>query len=107
MSRAGILKDRLTFLEMVTVKNEYLEDESTWEPAFTAKGNLKHTGGGKSENQDERLWVTQKDFTMRDQWPVDTSMRVEIDGRMFEILDIQPSKYQSKFLTIKLNRIND
>lgn len=107
MSRAGLLKDRLQFFEQTETKNEFLEDELVWNLAFTARGNLKHSGGSKTELHEERFQGVQKDFIMRDQWPIDSSMRVKYNNQDYEITDIQPTKYQSKFITVKLNRIND
>lgn len=104
--RAGLLTEQIDILESSLIRNAYGEEETQWSIKQTTKARLMHKGGNRTLSNDEVAYQYTKTFQVRHYIMVNEYDRIQWNGKIYRILDIEPDK-QQMLLTINVELVND
>lgn len=104
--RSGELKQTLIFKAKTVGKGAAGGGSVSYTDAVTTKGKVQTLSGAKVEAQDERLYIDQKTILVRKNYLIKTDMRLELDGFLYEVIDIIPDN-NFRFLRIKVERVDE
>lgn len=104
--RAGLLLDPITILTSEIIVNDFGEETQTWVPTYTTKCHVLHDGGTRANINDEIFYTNLKTFEVRFYVPVSDFNRLEWNGTIYRILNIDPDKTKQK-LVIRAEKVND
>ena len=100
MIRAGTLRHPIKIESNQTTINDYNEPVEQWTTLHTTRANIKPLKGNENFISDQIHAETTHLITMRYLKPLDTSMRINFNGRFFDILSIINIEEKNRALQI-------
>lgn len=104
--RAGLLKEQITIWHATIEVNEFGEETTVWDQSYHTRARLQHNGGNRTNENDEIVYTSVKNFDIRWYVPISDFDRIEWNGHMYRILDITPDQDDRK-QTVKCELINE
>lgn len=104
--RAGLFKEPIEVLKNVITKNDFGEEKSEWVSMFKTRARLIHDNGSRGIYNDGIVYTYQKTLNVRYYIPVGDFDRIKLNGRIYQIQEIEPSDDKS-YKTIRMEVLND
>lgn len=86
--RAGLMRDRVTFLCPIRTETDFSVNEPTYKKAFTVWARIQHKSGVREVSADMLVNTPKVLFTVRNQVKVAYGMLIEYNCIRYVILDI-------------------
>ena len=101
--RAGLLKETISIYRNEFTKNEYGEETEGWRLVTTTRAGLRHDSGTRAVEDGAIVYTAIKTFQVYYYVDVDDFDRIEWNGKMYRILNIDPViEQQCKFIRTEL-----
>ncbi|WP_455639768.1 phage head closure protein [Parabacteroides sp.] len=106
MISAGLLKERITFLQAETMQNDFGEQVQTWKPVYCCRADVKFSKGSRAILAGEVWNPTSVVITCRLNCRINARQRIKWAENSYTIASINPDS-SDRSLTIIADLINE
>lgn len=104
---SGLLKDKITFQKMTVTVDVYGHEITTYTDAFTTRTDVIWNNGERLISNDEVFYSNTVQFIVRFYCPVEDTMRIKYQDKLYRIISINPDRDLYKNKTIITELINE
>lgn len=104
---SGLLKDKITFQKMTVTVDPYGHEISSFTDAFTTRGDVIWNNGNRIVSNDEIVYENTVSFVVRYYCPVEDTMRIKHQNKLYRIISINPDRDLYRNKTIVTELINE
>lgn len=90
--RAGLLQEIITIYTPSILKDEYGEDRTEYKKKCSTRARLIHNNGNKGIQNYEMFYSHTKTLQVRHYVNIKNFDRIEWNGDMYNVIDIEPNK---------------
>ena len=104
---SGLLKDKITFQKQFVNVDDYGHEIITFTDAFTTRGDVIWNNGNRIVSNDEIVYENTVSFVVRYYCPVEDTMRIKHQDKLYRIISINPDRDLYRNKTIITELINE
>ena len=101
---AGLLKDKILFQRQTVTADEYGHEVTTYTDAFETRADVVWNNGNRIVSNEEIFYENTVSFIVRYYSPVEDTMRIKYQDKLYRIISINPDKeiYYRKIIIAEL-----
>ena len=104
---SGLLKDKITFQKMIVTTDEYGHEITTYIDSFTTRADVIWNNGDRIVSNEEIFYENTVSFIVRYYCPVEDTMRIKYQGKLYRIISVNPDRDLYRNKTIITELINE
>ena len=104
---SGLLKDKITFQKMIVTTDEYGHEITTYIDSFTTRADVIWNNGDRIVSNNEIFFSNTVSFIVRFYCPVEDTMRIKYQNKLYRIISINPDRDLYRNKTIITELINE
>ena len=104
---SGLLKDIITFQKQFVAVDVYGHEITTYTDAFTTRADVIWNNGNRIVSNDEIVYENTVSFVVRYYCPVEDTMRIKHQDKLYRIISINPDRDLFRNKTIVTELINE
>ena len=104
--QAGLLREKITFYQLVKVKTETGSEDNTYVKYHDCRARVTYTSGDRENENGDIFFSHHVNFEIRHGLDFDELYRIEWDGDMYRILCIEKNKHNQS-VKIVGEKVND
>lgn len=90
--RAGLLRETITILKLVSTKDSFGANSTEWTDKFTTRAQVTINSGNRENQNNEIVYTRNVTFSIRFYHAVTESDRVLYDGKKYRIISIDKER---------------
>ena len=101
---SGLLKDIITFQKQFVTVDVYGHEITTYTDAFTTRADVIWNNGNRIVSNDEIVYENTVSFVVRYYCPVEDTMRIKHQDKLYRIISVNPDRdlYNNKTIITEL-----
>lgn len=101
---SGLLKDKILFQRQTVTTDEYGHEITTYTDAFETRADVVWNNGNRIVSNEEIFYENTVSFIVRYYSPVEDTMRIKYQDKLYRIISINPDKeiYYRKIIIAQL-----
>ena len=101
---SGLLKDKILFQRQTVTTDEYGHEITTYTDAFETRADVVWNNGNRIVSNEEIFYENTVSFIVRYYSPVEDTMRIKYQDKLYRIISINPDKeiYYRKIIIAEL-----
>ena len=89
---SGLLKDKILFQRQTVTTDEYGHEITTYTDAFETRADVVWNNGNRIVSNEEIFYENTVSFIVRYYSPVEDTMRIKYQDKLYRIISINPDK---------------